>query len=372
MPLETQDLRDIEIFAEGTWNGDTYTAGDLDAMIEAFCALGDRLKPYAKLGHDPGQKLLQRDGYPAAGWITRLYRSGQKLLADITQVPARLAELIRAGAYKRVSSEIYWDYADGEKTWPRVLKAVAFLGADAPAVTSLADIAALYTGEGVRVAIYTQEGGPMMPTKYHTDAQPPTEEELKQREAALWAREQAVSERERALTDRENALAQREAAQAVKEAASEDIKEELDEVKAELTAMRHAQRQAEIKAFIEARKAEGRILPAHAPLVAALMGAAPVDTVVTYSADGGKTTTQTSLSRLFEQFVGSLPKLVELKELSASTGQEPGAVPEPTDEHAFRDAVAHRAREYRTKDPTLGVKASIVRAEVDLRKEAGA
>lgn len=155
MGLETVSFPGLEIFQSGKWNGDVYTEADLDAMIQAFGRVG--FQPVVKAGHADGQEDEKRArqvfGAPALGYVERIYRQGTKLLADIKDMPKRFAELIRKGAYKRVSSEIYWNYVDGgDKKWPRVLKAVAFLGADIPALTNLRAVKELYRGnKNVRV-----------------------------------------------------------------------------------------------------------------------------------------------------------------------------------------------------------------------------
>lgn len=145
--LPTVDFNSVEIFAAGSFNGDTYTEQDLDAMVEAFDKVG--FKPPIKAGHQDAQedeKTSRRVfGEPALGYVRRIYRNGKKLLADLTKVPRRFADLIKAGSYSRISAEVYWAYSnhDGEKL-PRVLKAISFLGADIPALTNLKEIEALF------------------------------------------------------------------------------------------------------------------------------------------------------------------------------------------------------------------------------------
>src|SRR5574343_500679 len=97
--MDTFDLGGVEIFRTGKWNGDTYTEADFDSMVEAFGKIGDKIKPYMKLGHAKSQKLLQSDGLPAAGWIRKLWRDGERLMADIGGVPRKIRDLIDAKAY---------------------------------------------------------------------------------------------------------------------------------------------------------------------------------------------------------------------------------------------------------------------------------
>jgi len=140
--LTTHDL-DAEVFSVGTWNGDKYTAEDLDMMVDSFTKLGEVIKPPVKLGHNEDQmKGIMKDGLPALGWVKALKRVGDKLIASLTQVPEIVYKAIKAGRYKRVSSEIYWNLKHGGQTFKRVLAGVALLGADIPAVTNLKDLEA--------------------------------------------------------------------------------------------------------------------------------------------------------------------------------------------------------------------------------------
>ena len=94
---------------------------------------------------------------PAFGYIENLRVKGKKLIADFVDVPRRLAEIIKKKGYSRVSSEVYWNYKKGSTVFPRVLKAVALLGADIPAITDLKDIEALYRETGTLLS-YDQAG----------------------------------------------------------------------------------------------------------------------------------------------------------------------------------------------------------------------
>lgn len=158
--LETMNLNDIEILAVGTWTGSSgpveFRQSDLDDIVAAFdeiTGMPVNYEPPAKLGHDGKQKLLQEDGYPAAGWITRLRRVGDKLVADLKDIPGKIAAIIKAGGYKKVSAEVYSNYEISGKKFPKVLKAISFLGGDIPAVKTLNDIVAQYKDTGQVVAV---------------------------------------------------------------------------------------------------------------------------------------------------------------------------------------------------------------------------
>lgn len=158
MSHPTKKIRAKQIFQSGSWNGDFYDNDDLDKMVESFGKLG--WLPVVKAGHEgPQENAAVANavfGAPALGYVEKIWREGSKLLADIKDVPAKFASLIEAGAYRRVSSEIYWSYLDESsgKKWPFVLKAVAFLGAEIPAVTTLDDVTALYR----HAAVYKHSG----------------------------------------------------------------------------------------------------------------------------------------------------------------------------------------------------------------------
>lgn len=142
---ETQNLENIEIFQAGTWKDVEYTNADLDEIAANFIKLKDQIKPPVKLGHNDKQELLKTDGMPAAGWITSLKRVGDKLVADISDMPNKIAQIVKNKGYARISSEIYTNLKDSQgKIHGKVLKAIAFLGQDIPHLKSLDDIVAQY------------------------------------------------------------------------------------------------------------------------------------------------------------------------------------------------------------------------------------
>jgi len=154
------DLKGVEIFAAGIWNGDPYTVKDLDSIVDAYGLMPRR--PPLKLGHSETQKFFgQSDGAPALGWVDKLYRNGKKLLADFTKVPDVVANFIRGGNYDRVSAEIYWNFKlpEGDTVLPRALKAVSLLGADMPAITSLQDLQTVLMAEGEAARVYDAWAG---------------------------------------------------------------------------------------------------------------------------------------------------------------------------------------------------------------------
>ncbi len=146
--VKTYQLKGVEVFSIGEWNGDTYTINDLNDMVQAFTQTKGGWRPYLKLGHDPkqaiGKKVTAESGAPAIGWIDNLYVRGTKLLADFDYVPEKVYNMIQARAYRKVSCEIYWNLEFGGTKYPRLLTAVALLGAEQPGVMNLDDILGSY------------------------------------------------------------------------------------------------------------------------------------------------------------------------------------------------------------------------------------
>lgn len=119
----------VEIFRAGKWNGDEFTTDDLDEMVANFDKVGFR--PPVKLGHtnNPDDR--------AFGFVDGIRRKGDKLLADFSDVPGKVVDLIKEKAFDAVSSEIFFNLKRNGETFRRALAGVALLGAQVPAVSGL-------------------------------------------------------------------------------------------------------------------------------------------------------------------------------------------------------------------------------------------
>jgi len=152
-----KDVIGLEIFASGTHVDsqgfeNTFSDADVDYMVETFRNGMPEFVPI-KLGHTSDEfnaKVASQlglppavlkgeneglDGVAALGQVVGLERVGEKLVADL-KVPQAMAELFEAGYFRDVSCELS---ADQEDRW--ILDGVAMLGAERPAVDSLAGIA---------------------------------------------------------------------------------------------------------------------------------------------------------------------------------------------------------------------------------------
>jgi len=199
--MEKYNIPGVEIFSKGTWNGDEYTMDDLQEMVTAHNEAKTGINPHVKLGHDKKQSLLQKDGLPAAGYVDKLYIKGEKLMADLVDVPKKVYQLVTAGAYKKVSAEIFWNLKVNNKIYKRALGAVALLGADMPGVGNLNDILAMYSkSEFDELKVYEaiEFNNQTFPRKEmtmsKTEAEIKLELELKQAKEAADLKEQQLKE----------------------------------------------------------------------------------------------------------------------------------------------------------------------------------
>ena len=149
--VSTVDFRGVELCRTGSWNGMTgpveVTESDLQSVVSAYSDNEvDRAR--LKLGHLSEMNALG-DGAPAYGWVQnpRITGDGKTLLGDLVDVPRQLGELV-GKAYKQVSVELRKNVrTPSGKTHPTVLSGLALLGASAPAVKGLTELAALYASE---------------------------------------------------------------------------------------------------------------------------------------------------------------------------------------------------------------------------------
>lgn len=143
---------EVEVFAVGTWNGYTFTKNDLDEIVRGFSTLHKEgaLEAPLKFGHNDEQALT--DGYPALGWIDELFvkddeKGRSKLWARFVDVPKIVYEAAKKKLYRKVSIELEFDVEHKGRRFPYMLTGIALLGADLPAVNTIADLAA-YMGRG--------------------------------------------------------------------------------------------------------------------------------------------------------------------------------------------------------------------------------
>lgn len=132
----------VELLRTGTWQASTGEFTVTPELIAATAAAhrgGTVPAPVIRLGH------VTPDA-PAYGRVTNIRASadGRTLYGDLTGIPPKLAKIMHA-AFPHRSIEGEHDYIDRDGTTHRfALTGLALLGAEAPAVHGLAEIADLY------------------------------------------------------------------------------------------------------------------------------------------------------------------------------------------------------------------------------------
>lgn len=122
-------IQNVEVLRTGTWNGTKFTAEHLREIVTNFSK-----KPWdvpVKLGHDHSPSA------PAYGWVTGLRMVGDKLLADFSDVPQAVVDMVKAKQFRHVSIELVGNLTRAGVNYRRALSAVALLGAKIPAVQGL-------------------------------------------------------------------------------------------------------------------------------------------------------------------------------------------------------------------------------------------
>lgn len=331
--LETVDIKDRVIFSAGTWNGDTYTEDDIKAIAEAFNDLKGQLRPPLKLGHNEEQKLA--DGMPAIGWLDNVRAVGAKLMADFVKVPKKIYDLLKAGAYRTVSPEIYWNLEMNGKQYPYALKALALLGADIPACKDVSDIMALYS----EVYAYSAEPGDVKAYTIETEDKE-MEEKIKELEAKIAAYE---AEKAQAATDKaalEAKVTENEAKVAEFTAKVEELTKtitEKDAVIAENTAkfaeIEKAKKYAALEARVDKMIADKKLLPANKDKALRLLS--EIDLAKTYKEGGA----EKSVEELVFDLIGT--------EVKMNTEAESGAGQKLSDDEEIKRIMQDKKCSYK-------------------------
>lgn len=148
----TVTIPGVQLLKVGRWyskshpDGRDYTAAELAAAVAA--AQDPTVDhPVLKIGHRSKLAAAELgDGAPALGWLSnvRLEDDGNTLVADIVDVPAKLAAIIPK-AFRRRSAEVAFGLrAASGKAYAMALTALSLLGEQPPAVKGLDDVTALY------------------------------------------------------------------------------------------------------------------------------------------------------------------------------------------------------------------------------------
>ena len=243
------DLKNVEIFRAGKWNGDKYTVDDLKEMVRNFDKVGFR--PPVKLGH------REASGEPAYGWVQSIRVVGDRLVADFMDLPKQIYNAIKNRRFDHVSAEIFWNLKRAGRTFRRALKAVALLGTETPAVSDLKplrdSIAGLSGAEFEGLHSYQLSMEDLMSEK--------DQEALKELEAKLAEQAEAL----KALQEENKELKAKGTNDDDTALALKQMQERQEQMQKELAESREREKQARIDSEVEKVK-----VPAYQDFFAAL------------------------------------------------------------------------------------------------------
>lgn len=320
----------FEIFATGTWvdsqgRKKTYTQADLDKIVSQYNPQENEAP--IVIGHPETNS-------PAWGWIGKLKRVGDRLLALPSNVVEEFAEMVKKGLFKKRSISLNPDLT---------LRHVGFLGAAAPAVKGLEDIsfeesaAALeYSTEfndwrmGMLGRMF-QRLRDFFIDKYDLDTAnqviPQYEiEELSREPQAIEAVPSAFSEKDQPVSEDEN--------MDLKELQTqyEELKKQFDELKAQyaakeaeagqyqqqLTEQEKKARREKITAFCQSLVKSGRLTQGQVEAVTLVLETLHDAEPLKFSDSKEK-----SAAEVLQEFLQKLPEQIVLREIAdGKTGEE--------------------------------------------------
>lgn len=309
---QNQDLTNVEIFEAGTHRGFTYTHKHLDEMVSNFTTLADRVKPPLVCGHEEadGQVFLKHSGMPSFGWMSGVKREGDKLVASFAGVPAVMKGLIKKGAFKRISSEIYHNFKDGAKAYGMCLRRAAVLGSEIPELKSLEDIQALGYDE-------TPEPEQQDETQWVTFTRQSEDDMGSEDKVTENEKEEKGTENEKEVEVVADTFSEDDVAKAVKTATDKLKATHSTELKGfgdRLLSVEAKSKRTAIDAFVEKYKAEGRYLPKFDELgVVTFMESLDNEAVVKFGE--GDDVTQLGC---FQELIRALPQAVDFNETAGN------------------------------------------------------
>jgi hypothetical protein len=334
-----QDLNGVEIMATGTFTPGgaakgrrvTISSNDLDEMVASFQELVPigGFTPVLKLGHTDAQRFMgQGNGAPNLGIVQKIWREGQKVLANFSAVPDAVVDLIRSKRFNSVSVEILPSLEFEGRKFSNVLTAVALLGAELPAVKGLADLSAtLFTQAEVKpieadqIVSFEWESNPMPDVKY-TQEQHDSLVEAAVAKALKDAKAKFEADGERLTAERDEA------------------RKALETVKTEYADFQTKVRNAEAVSLVEKAVKVGKILPKQKD--AALAFAMNLSGTVKFGDE------EKSMATLFAEFIDGMPSKVDMSEKGAGSkddGGEGGTFPDAASEVDARARKAMKAND---------------------------
>lgn len=307
------EISNVEIFATGVWKGNkriTVTSSMLDEMVNSFNELTskvDGFRPFLKLGHKEMQGFGGESGAPSFGHISKIWRQGDKIVANFSNVPDALVDLVNLGRYNAVSIEFLPKVSFGGTDYRSVLRAVALLGAELPAVKTLKGLSASLMSEDAYVF---EDADPIETLEKEAPVANEATYNQSQVDALVEAAVSKASEEADAATV--EVASAHKAEIEVKDAEIAKLTEGRDNAEASLKDYVKAADTAAIEGLVDEAIKEGKVIPAERDKYLAL---ASVEATVKMGED------EMSPRQLVESIFKTLPKKVDFSE--NSDGDDP-------------------------------------------------
>jgi len=314
---KTHDINDKELVAVGTWNSMegkvTFKKEDIDAIMESYNDLvksGIRKIPI-KLGHDDKQKLLQKDGYPSAGWVENLRKktvSGVlKIIGDLKSIPDKVHTIIQNKGYVNVSPELRgnYKYLNTGKKYKWLFNKLALLGIDQPA-QDLDELVKAYAKEGSGTDEIVFEMSEPLVTDELKKTKPQPKEEIMP--------DELKEKYENEINELKTKTEELEAKAKEQEDEKTKLQKSLDEAAEKVKATEEEKKEAAIAAFIDGAIEKGTILPVQKDAYTQILMAMPEDK--TYKFTDNEEEKEGNALDLIKSIVETMPDLVKFAEFT--------------------------------------------------------
>lgn len=292
----SKTIKEVEIFEPGYHNGKTFTDDDIEKIVKDTknAMEKENVQIPIKLGHSDEQSVAKKlfgddtKGMPALGWVKNIKKLGKKVVADLCDIPDKLYEMLEEKMWNTRSIELWEGFKSGAgANLGSVITGLALLGAEQPAVTTLAT---LFEEGSENVKKYNVKGDNVMT-------------ETKTTEAVVAVTTETVTPQLSEVEKFDKLREYKKAADEGKEAISQ-----LAKFKKE-TAI------AEDKAFLEGLAAKGQLLPFQKEMLFSVLPEIENKEVKYFDKEIEEDVTGKTKD-MFKKFLSSLPNQVEYAEFS--------------------------------------------------------
>lgn len=325
-------MKPIEIFKVGTHISSggqktTFSESDLKGIVESYKP--DVSEAPIVVGHP-------KDNGPAFGWIEKLSFKDGSLFAIPRQLNADFAELVKQGAYKKVSASFYTpDSPTNPEPGNYYLRHLGFLGAQPPALKGLEGIQFNESDEGImefssytdsliprflrniREYILNKDGqevaDSVMPSYELDHLQEEVARESVKEESTQTAFSEDKNEKEDLSMNTKDIQPDQKPAVTSSERESLDAERQaLEAERAEFAEQQKEARKEKNQTFVDNLISAGKLTPAASEGLTDFMESLETTTEISFGEGDEKKTS----AEFFKSFLEALPKQVEFSEVA--------------------------------------------------------